>query len=149
MSNRIPDLPHSSRTSNHWVGSSREYVVRLSSLGFLSRDSIYTGFFRLGRSLDVGVHMLHELRCLTEGHAADLALLGSMLFLVCFKLPGAGEWGWAVSVSEDYHDTGVTNSVDMLLVLLKVLWNSQLTPCYLYSPWQQAVRIRATEVSKE
>ena len=58
---------------------------------------------------------------LIESLATDLALLGSMLFLVCFKLPGAGEQGWAVSASEDSHDTGVTNSVDMLLVLLMVL----------------------------
>ena len=67
------------------------------------------------------IYVLHELRGLIESLATDLALLGWMLFLVCFQFPGAGERGWAVSASEDFHDAGVTNSVDMLLVLLMVL----------------------------
>ena len=37
-----------------------------------------------------------------------------------FQVSCAGERGWAVSAREDSHDAGVTNSMDMLLVLLMV-----------------------------
>ena len=90
--------------------------------------------------------MLHELGSLIKSLAVDLAFLGSMLFLVCLQFPGAGKRWWVVSANEDWYDDSVAKSVDMLLVLLMVLWNSQLTPCFLYSPWQQDVRIRATEI---
>ena len=37
----------------------------------------------------MGIYMLHEVGGLIKSLAADLALLGSMLFLVCLQFPGA------------------------------------------------------------
>ena len=53
--------------------------------------TVYTGFCRLERSLDVCVYVLHELRCLIEGLATERTRLRSMLLLMIFESPGAGE----------------------------------------------------------